>query len=268
MPMLSAMMRRGLRLALALLVFATLASAASPMNGKASYYGPRFHGRRTASSERFNMYHMTAAHKTLPFGTYVRVTRPDTGDSVVVRINDRGPYVAGRIIDLSCAAAEAIGMMFSGVVPVKLEVVEPPADDVMYFLSSVTQLRGDPGASLPDTIAIYHVALPVGTTGIAEIGPCNDCPDTRLVAFQVAGRVRIPPDQASLGKGWPGLMRSKIALRLFLPSEEPPPAAEAALIEGTVMSDTLPLPTMTTEEIEVIDYAMPDTTSEMHENTW
>ena len=248
------MMRRCLVILIALLVLAPLAEAAANMSGRASYYGPRFHGRRTASSERFNMYDFTAAHRTLPFGTYVRVTRADTGDSVVVRINDRGPFVAGRIIDLSCAAAEAIGMMFSGVVPVRLEVVDAPPDHVAKFLGGVTQLRGDPGAALPDTIALYHVALPVGTTGLAEIGPCNDCPDTRVVAFQVVGRARIPPDQAALGPGWPGLMRSKIALRLFLPPEEAPPAAEAALVEGTVMADTLPPPVSTVEEIEIIDY--------------
>lgn len=78
--------------------------------GKASWYGPGFHGRRTASGERFNQFALTAAHKTLPLGTRVRVTNLATDESVVVRINDRGPYAKGRIIDLSRGAATAIGI--------------------------------------------------------------------------------------------------------------------------------------------------------------
>ena len=78
--------------------------------GAASWYGPGFHGKRTASGERFNTNELTAAHKTLPFGSRVRVTNERTGKSVVVRINDRGPYAHGRVIDLSKAAAEAVGI--------------------------------------------------------------------------------------------------------------------------------------------------------------
>lgn len=92
-------------------------------SGVASYYGRRFHGRRTANGERFNMRAMTAAHRTLPFGTKVRVTNPRNGRSVVVRINDRGPFIRGRSIDLSRAAAERIGMISRGHARVKLEVV-------------------------------------------------------------------------------------------------------------------------------------------------
>ncbi|MDE1468449.1 septal ring lytic transglycosylase RlpA family protein [Aurantiacibacter sp. D1-12] len=89
--------------------------------GVASYYGRRFHGRRTANGERFDMNAMTAAHRTLPFGTRVRVTNPRNGRSVVVRINDRGPFVGGRTIDLSRAAATQIGMISSGHARVELE---------------------------------------------------------------------------------------------------------------------------------------------------
>jgi len=85
-------------------------------NGRASWYGPGFHGRKTASGETFNTNELTAAHRTLPFGTKVRVVNKRTGKSVVVRINDRGPYVHGRVIDLSRASAQAIGL--SGVAPV------------------------------------------------------------------------------------------------------------------------------------------------------
>ncbi len=91
--------------------------------GQASWYGPGFHGNRTANGERFNQYDLTAAHPYLAFGTQVRVTNNYTGRSVVVRINDRGPYAGGRIIDLSAGAAEAIGLKSSGVGPVSVEVL-------------------------------------------------------------------------------------------------------------------------------------------------
>src|SRR3954463_15258962 len=79
-------------------------------SGAASWYGPGFHGKRTANGETFSTNALTAAHKTLPFGTKVRVTNERTGQSVVVRINDRGPYAHGRVIDLSKAAAETVGI--------------------------------------------------------------------------------------------------------------------------------------------------------------
>jgi len=86
------------------------ASAQKTQAGQASWYGPGFHGRRTASGETFNTNDLTAAHRTLPFGTRVRVVNKKTGRSVVVRINDRGPYAHGRVIDLSRASAQAIGI--------------------------------------------------------------------------------------------------------------------------------------------------------------
>lgn len=93
------------------------------ISGVASWYGPGFHGGTTANGERFNQYTLTAAHPTLPFGTPVRVTNTENGRSVVVRINDRGPYEGGRIIDLSKGAAQVIGLVSSGVATVKLEVM-------------------------------------------------------------------------------------------------------------------------------------------------
>lgn len=89
-------------------------AVASAQCGKASWYGPGFHGRSTASGERFNQSNMTAAHKSLPFGTKLRVTNKRNGKSVVVRINDRGPFVRGRVLDLSKGAASQIGMVRSG----------------------------------------------------------------------------------------------------------------------------------------------------------
>lgn len=92
--------------------------------GSASYYAARFQGRRTASGEAFNNSEMTAAHRTLPFGSLVRVTNPASGRSVVVRINDRGPFTAGRMIDVSRAAAEELGMVARGHATVELALIE------------------------------------------------------------------------------------------------------------------------------------------------
>lgn len=92
-------------------------------SGIASWYGPNFHGKLTANGERYNMNDFTAAHKTLPFNTVVRVDNVENGKSVVVRINDRGPYVANRIIDLSRKAAQQIDMIGNGTASVRLMVV-------------------------------------------------------------------------------------------------------------------------------------------------
>lgn len=89
-------------------------------HGVASWYGPGFHNRLTANGERYNMNAMTAAHKTLPFGTVVVVQSATTGKTVTVRINDRGPFIKGRVIDLSRAAAKKLGMHKSGIQKVKL----------------------------------------------------------------------------------------------------------------------------------------------------
>ncbi len=91
--------------------------------GIASWYGPDFHGRATASGERYNMLDLTAAHRSLPFGTYLRVTSLDNARSLIVRVNDRGPFVRGRVIDLSYAAAKVLDLPRAGVARVRLEVL-------------------------------------------------------------------------------------------------------------------------------------------------
>ena len=96
---------------------------ASTFGGKASWYGPGFHGRLTANGERYNQNAMTAAHKSLRFGTRVKVTNLNNGRSVIVRINDRGPFIKGRVIDLSAAAARSLNMIHSGVAPVKVTIL-------------------------------------------------------------------------------------------------------------------------------------------------
>ena len=107
---------------------------AEPMQGVASWYGEEFAGRTTANGEIFDPLQFTAAHRTLPFGTVLDITNPKTGQSVRVRVNDRGPYIGGRLIDLSYAAAQRIGLIEPGIGEVKIAVVkvgsgerEPPA---------------------------------------------------------------------------------------------------------------------------------------------
>jgi rare lipoprotein A len=116
-------------LLLGILILGTVVLIGSPhyyQVGVASWYGPGFQGKPTANGELYDMYSFTAAHKTLPFGTVVKVVDLETGRSVVVRINDRGPFVPGRIIDLSYAAAEALGMVEKGTAKVGLVILSWP----------------------------------------------------------------------------------------------------------------------------------------------
>ena len=97
------------------------------LSGVASYYADEFDGRTTASGEQYDMHALTAAHRTLPFSTAVRVTNTENGRSVIVRINDRGPFKDDRVIDLSLEAAQRIGLIAKGTGPVTLEIVDPSA---------------------------------------------------------------------------------------------------------------------------------------------
>jgi rare lipoprotein A len=119
--------------------------------GLASWYGEPFHGQRAASGEIYDMEQLTAAHRTLPFGTTVRVRRLDSGASVIVRINDRGPDVESRIIDLSLAAARRLGLVEPGVAPVTVQVVE----------AAEGLLTGEKAAVLNAKLAAF--AVQVGT---------------------------------------------------------------------------------------------------------
>jgi len=92
--------------------------------GISSYYGPKFHGKLTANGEIFDMYGVTAAHKEFPFNTVTRVTNENNGKSLIIRINDRGPYVGDRILDCSFGAAKKLGFVSEGTAPVKIEILE------------------------------------------------------------------------------------------------------------------------------------------------
>jgi rare lipoprotein A len=108
----------------------TLPADTKPMAteiGRASWYGPPYHNRRGSNGEIYNMHAMTAAHRTLPLGSIVRVTNLKTGHSALVRITDRGPFIEGRILDLSLAAAKKLDVYLPGIAEVKVEVMETPA---------------------------------------------------------------------------------------------------------------------------------------------
>ncbi|MFH1613222.1 MAG: septal ring lytic transglycosylase RlpA family protein [bacterium] len=92
--------------------------------GTASWYGPGFHGKKTASGEKFNMYDLTAAHKTLPLGTIVKITNLNNEKAVIVKINDRGPFSGNRIIDVSKKAAQKLQMIQKGIIKVRIDVLK------------------------------------------------------------------------------------------------------------------------------------------------
>ena len=125
--MLKTILRAGITLSL-LLIGITTATARKnyEVQGKASYYADFFHGRLTSNGEIFSQDSLTCAHRTLPFGTYLKVKNKKNGREVIVRVNDRGPFIDGRVIDLSRAAAEQLDMIHAGVVRVDVVQVEKP----------------------------------------------------------------------------------------------------------------------------------------------
>jgi rare lipoprotein A len=171
--------------------------------GLASWYGTKFHGRRTSSGEAYDMFAMTAAHRQLPLPSYVQVTNLNNGKQVIVRVNDRGPFVGGRVIDLSYAAAHRIGMLEKGVAPVHIRAVGP-ADGgpgpVMLVADSGSPFRPEPDngdveprfvqvGAFSDRVAAERVRHGLQDLGFVEV---------RITTFPSASgaplhRVRIGP---------------------------------------------------------------------------
>lgn len=137
--------------------------------GYASWYGTKFHGRLTSNGEKYDMYAMTAAHKTLPIPCYVRVTRQDNGKSIVVRVNDRGPFVEGRIIDLSYAAATKLGITLSGTAKVHIEAI----DVGKYRTKDLRRTAPVRSAEIQRT-SVY--ATPPTTASATSFEPVNEQP--------------------------------------------------------------------------------------------
>jgi rare lipoprotein A len=129
------------------------ATIGAEQRGLASWYGHPYHGRRTTSGEIYDMHQMTAAHRRLPFGTWLHVENLDTGQTARVRVNDRGPFVGNRILDVSRAAGVALGAIGPGVIPVRLRVIAPPsgaatppADGATSFVVQVGAFTAEDGA--------------------------------------------------------------------------------------------------------------------------
>lgn len=146
--------------------------------GTASWYGAQFNGRRTSDGEIYNMFQYTAAHRTLPFGAVVQVTNLNNGKQVEVRINDRGPFVGNRIIDLSYSAAVAIGMIGTGTAPVRLDVIAGPNPNIGVFAVQVgafqleqnaTRLREQLGARY-SPVTVTTLELPNGVFYRVRVG--------------------------------------------------------------------------------------------------
>lgn len=134
--------------------------------GTASWYGTKFHGRRTSSGEPYDMYQMTAAHKSLPLPTYVRVTHLDNGKSIVVRVNDRGPFHGGRIIDLSYVAAKKLGIDATGTGPVEIVALDPAADTTASVAAVPTP---EPLQAEPIATETSAAGLAMTASGAAEM---------------------------------------------------------------------------------------------------
>ena len=153
--------------------------------GMASWYGPKFHRRKTSNGEWFDMHYLSAAHKTMPLPSYARVTNLENGRTVVVRVNDRGPFVGTRIIDLSMAAAERLGYKRKGKARVKVEYLGPaPLGDDRTLLARLNHIKDAPKATLLATIR-------EGDTGVMVAG--NTPPASQAY--------RTPAPAASAGSG-------------------------------------------------------------------
>ncbi len=147
--------------------------------GVISWYGPRFHGRKTSNGEKFDQRHLTAAHRTLPFGSLLEVTDLATGRQVRVRVNDRGPYVRERVLDLSYAAAVDLGIVKRGIVNARIELISPPLErwpEAVYsvqfgafrYLSRAERYTGEIEAehgTLDEAPATYYVVGPDSRSG-------------------------------------------------------------------------------------------------------
>jgi len=136
--------------------------------GKASWYGRKFHGRETSSGEVYDMYQMTAAHKNLPIPTFVRVTRTDTGESIVVKVNDRGPFVSGRVIDLSYQAAATLGILKTGTAPVTVEALSTHLPLPTNKPSTTTAIASSSRKALPQPVSVSGAATNSGANNAAS----------------------------------------------------------------------------------------------------
>lgn len=157
--------------------------------GIASWYGDQFHAKRTANGEIYDMNAVTAAHKTLPLPSYVQVTNLDNGRSLVVRVNDRGPYVNGRIIDLSRRSAQLLGMDRAGVAKVRVKIISPPDGTFMVAGKAETEPENQVATAVP-VAAVESTTLPP-PPGVREEAPRQRFEPPAQVALQAVGPTSI-----------------------------------------------------------------------------
>lgn len=176
------------------------------VQGRASWYGKKFHGNSTANGERYNMYGMTAAHPTLPLPSYARVTRVSTGKTVVVRVNDRGPFLNDRVIDLSYVAAYKLGMIGPGSAEVVVERIT--AEQIRNWQSAPAAINVATASSAPVRAIAGTQALVDANPMAAQAESANDSQATAPVAFTAApasaswamrdnGTAALPPSSST-----------------------------------------------------------------------
>lgn len=165
-------------------------AAGFTQTGRASWYGKQFHGRRTSSGEPYNMFKMTAAHKRLPIPSYVRVTNRNNGKHVIVRVNDRGPFHDGRIIDLSYVAARRLNVVAHGSAPVRIETVTPAS-----IRAEQRQHSSTPARSAPPRRAKTPTVSPASGNA-ATPQPAGGTPGRAIQVANRIGRAPTPPSYA------------------------------------------------------------------------
>ena len=172
--------------------------------GHASWYGTKFHGRKTANGEVYNMYAMSAAHKTLPLPSYAKVTNLDNGRSIIVRVNDRGPFVPGRIIDLSYTAAQKLGYINKGVARVEVEALDPES-----LPSAIETLAVEKDAAarkgLPQDASFK---LPDNT--FLQVGAYSSSTQAEEIRGQLAAAFGYPVSVSPVNRGGKMLYRVRI----------------------------------------------------------
>lgn len=192
--------------------------------GLASWYGRKFHGRQTASGERYDMYAMTAAHKTMPIPSYARVRNPANGREVVVRVNDRGPFRAGRVIDLSYTAALKLGLL-GGVAPVEIDRLTGDEIRAGLWRRERNPLPGSPPVPEPVEPALARAEVPPSAAAAVPQAP-SDLPDgfVRTAAVVAPG----PIATASLDGDADDAAGHDALIALLVRRGDLPPAPDAA----------------------------------------
>ena len=193
--------------------------------GLASWYGRKFHGRRTASGESYNMYAMSAAHKTMPIPSYARVRNPANGKEVIVRVNDRGPFVPGRVIDLSYTAALKLGVL-GGVAPVEVERIT--LEEIRAGLAAPPSAGTAIAAAAAPAPMLPTAPPPAPPSTSPSPSPTAALPSAAAIATEAAAAVGAPPVESASAAPGEAAVATPVAPPAPAPAPAPSPAAQAA----------------------------------------